>query len=51
MYKKNHVHSYLSSFDALADINWKGMNKDVDDIRKIDYDMLRQIPWILKNSK
>lgn len=51
IYKKKHVHSYLNSFDALADVNWKGMNREKDDVRKIDYDMLQQIPWILKNSK
>lgn len=50
-YKKKHIHSYLNSFDALADVNWKGMNREKDDVRKIDYDMLQQIPWILKNSK
>ena len=50
-YKKKHIHSYLNSFDALADVNWIGMNREKDDVRKIDYDMLQQIPWILKNSK
>ena len=50
-YKKKHIHSYLNSFDALADVNWKGMNREKDDVRKIDYDMLQQIPWVLKNSK
>ena len=49
-YKQRHVHSYLCSFDDLADITWKDMDKDKDDIRKIDYDMLRQIPWIINNS-
>ena len=50
-YKKKHIHSYLNSFDALADVNWKGMNREKDDVRKKDYDMLQQIPWILRNSK
>ena len=48
-YKKKHIHSYINSFDALADVNWKDMNREKEDVRKIDYDMLQQIPWILKN--
>ena len=50
-YKMKHIHSYINSFDTLADVVWKGMNREKDDVRKIDYDMLQQIPWILKNSK
>ena len=48
-YKRKHIHSYLCSFDDLANITWKGMDKEKDDIRKIDYDMLHQIPWIIRN--
>ena len=50
-YNMKHIHSYINSFDTLADVVWKGMNREKDDVRKIDYDMLQQIPWILKNSK
>jgi hypothetical protein len=50
-FRRIHIHSYLCSFDDLADITWKGMDKDKDDIRKIDYDMLRQVPWIINNSE
>ena len=50
-YKMKHIHSYINSFDILADIAWKGMNSEKDDVRKKDYDMLQQIPWILRNSK
>ncbi len=50
-YKKKHIHSYICAFDDLANISWKDMDKDKDDVRKIDYDMLRQIPWIINNSK
>ena len=49
-YKRRHIHSYLCSFDDLADITWKGMDKENDDVRKIDYDMLRQLPWIIRNN-
>lgn len=49
-YKRRHIHSYLCSFDDLADITWKGMDKEKDNVRKIDYDMLRQLPWIIRNN-
>lgn len=51
IYKSKHIHDYLRSFDDLAKVIWVDMNKEKDDIRKTDYDILRQIPWILKNSK
>jgi hypothetical protein len=51
IYKGKHIHDYLRSFDDLAKVIWVDMNKEKDDIRKTDYDILRQIPWILKNSK
>lgn len=51
IYKGKHIHDYLRSFDDLANVIWVDMNKEKDDIRKTDYDILRQIPWILKNSK
>lgn len=51
IYKGKHIHDYLRSFDDLANVIWIDMNKEKDDIRKTDYDILRQIPWILKNSK
>jgi hypothetical protein len=50
-YKGKHVHDYLRSFDDLANVKWIDMDREKDDIRKIDYNILRQIPWILKNSK
>ncbi len=49
IYKKRHIHDYLRSFDDLANIVWKDLDREKDDVRKIDYDMLRQIPWIIKN--
>lgn len=51
IYKGKHIHDYLRSFDDLATIAWKDMDREKDDVRKIDYDMLRQIPWIIKNCK
>ncbi len=49
IYKRRHIHDYLRSFDDLANIAWKDMDREKDDVRKIDYDMLRQIPWIINN--
>ena len=50
-YKRKYIHSYLCPFDDLADITWIGMDKENDDVRKTDYDMLHHIPWIINNSK
>lgn len=43
------VHDYIRPFDELAEVRWKGKDEIKDDIRKIDYDMLKQIPWIINN--
>lgn len=50
IYKSKHIHDYIRSFDDLATISWKDMNQEKDDVRKNDYNMLRQIPWIINNS-
>ena len=49
IYKSHHIHDYLRSFDDLANVIWADKDPENDDIRKIDYDMLRQIPWIIRN--
>lgn len=47
---KCQVHDYLRSFEDLGTIQWAGKTEE-DDVRKIDYNMLRQIPWIIKNRR
>ena len=47
---KCQVHDYLRSFEDLGTIQWAGKTEE-DDVRKIDYNMLRQIPWIIRNRK
>ena len=47
---KRQVHDYLRSFEDLRTIHWAGKTSE-DDVRKIDYNMLRQIPWIIRNRK
>lgn len=52
LYKNKHlVHDYIRPFDELATVTWKGKDDNLDDIRKIDNNMLEQIPWIIKNRK
>ncbi len=52
LYKNKHlVHDYIRPFDELATVTWKGKDENLDDIRKIDNNMLEQIPWIIKNRK
>lgn len=52
IYKSRHfVHDYIRSFDDLGTISWKGKDVVKDDVRKIDNNMLAQIPWIIRNRK
>ena len=51
IYKTRHIHDYIRPFDDLANVTWANMNKEEEDVRKIDYDMLRKIPWIINNCK
>ena len=49
-YKRQHIHDYIRPFSDLANITWPGMDRAKEDIRKTDYDMLRQLPWIIRNT-
>ena len=48
-YKRQRIHDYIRPFSDLANITWPGMDRAKEDIRKIDYDMLHQLPWIIRN--